>query len=63
MSQFVGCSVHSVRSDLKVGIDPSEEFPSVVRCHVHDEGYIVSLRGRMESRPTMVSVCLFVVVS
>ena len=34
---------------LKVDIDPSEGFPPVVKCHVHGEGYIVSLLGRMES--------------
>jgi hypothetical protein len=48
---------------LKIDTDPSEGFPPVVRCHVSDEGYIVSLLGRMESWYTMLSVCLFVVVS
>jgi hypothetical protein len=35
----------------------------VVGCHVLDEGYIVSLPGRMESWHTVLSVCRFVVVS
>jgi len=48
---------------LKVHIDPSEGFPPVVRCHMHGEVYIISLLGRMESWHTMLSVCLFVVVS
>lgn len=48
---------------LKVDIYPSEGFPPVVKCHVHGEGYIVSLFGRMESWHTVLSVCLAVVVS
>lgn len=47
---------------VKVDMDPSEGFPPVVRCHMHNEGYIVSLLGRMESWHTMLPVCLFVVV-
>jgi len=43
---------------LKVDIDPSEGFPPIVRCHMHDEGYIGSLLGRMESWHTMLFVCL-----
>ena len=48
---------------LTVDTDPSEGFPPVIRCHMHGEGYIVSLLGRMESWQTVLSVCLFVFVS